>query len=488
MELALLLFSAAVALAKPPSIVFPQFSASGESVADGALFQIQLPVSGPLHASFVFSDPLGTEHSCSSERSANWQRTEFELTGRFTVAELAACVDSSADGEFEGQLYLWNADTQSSNGVACRTLPFHYDGVAVMTVQDSEAELSIPSLSWSPSGLMLLEVAYSSPLAYIVNVSNTELTYLGMTLMQDEEHRSEQRLHFSSDQGALNLHSTVHLILDTEQELLFTIVLELGDGELLADNEHGSVDMMIFKDKELREPYISSALSGEELAEGSDVCVVIQDVTGAQLDAGSARICSSASGAINQNGGTCSFSAFPDTITLEIFNYGQGFVNWDLEPEIRDSASRSQVVFCFRPKMLSQMVHVLEVEVNRPGHNNQKRHFDWWVGNHTHGFWFHCPDGYHWDSVWDHCSPDGVWGSLWIWALVAAAFAFLIFCLCISWVNGKIGGDGWFFYQPAKTATPTVNPTVGNRLGAHAQGRSVMRIHDAQKKKKPVDY
>jgi len=446
MKALLLFLLAALTHAREPVVLFPTAQLSGVSSNEGIGFAIEIPDGYSVYATFS-SDSPSEDDPCSTSLSQHWSRVESAYLALFSSAEIMECTHNSAEsGEFQSALRVWYS--RSGEYLAMKSLPFSWDGKDFEVATDSPATFELSDLSWAPSGVTIIEVAYISAdnaIASATLESSVKVELLGVTVMRNESNGYEQRIHFVSPSGALRENDQVSLILDNGQEIIFTLQLALSLGELMPN--HGSVEMLTFKDISLKQPYISSYLSGESIAEGGNVCVVVQDVTGSAIDISAARICSSPSQLFTPDGG-CSTSPAPDVQTLSIFDRSVDYVNAELHPEIRDTASRSQSIFCFKAVKLSENVHLLEVELVN-SNNQQKRHWGSWSGNHTDGFWFHCADGHHWDWSLGHCQSGFnmiLWGAFAVIVLVA------IFVCCLCYNNGNYWGDNSFFGHASATS------------------------------------
>ena len=467
--LALLLLPLLVA-ARPPAILFPEFQLSAESTEAGYRFLVEIPQGYTVYGSFT-DDPFTDPDECSTAHSS-WTHSADKLSADLSFDAVKSCLDG-----WEGSFYAWISKGDSV--VAMKSLTLSWVSEQLQIGQDAQASIEVSELSWSPGGVMLLELSYSSEFYAIVNASlesSRSLELLGLTITANNSQQDyEQRLHFLSEAGAMRENDLVWLTLENGQELLFTVQLALEDGELMPDR-HG-VEMMTFKDAALTQPYIASVLGGESLAEGQQVCVVLQDTTGSQVSAGSARICSSYASDLSLET-ACSSSAAADLVSLEIFNRAADYVNDRLSPEIRDSASRSQAVFCFSPIKLSERVHILEVDLESHLGLLQRRSFEW-HGNHSDGMWFHCAYGYHWDAYFYQCRPSGFWNSTILWGAVAVVFVVFVCGAMLFYTEGTLWPDHeWetgHHAPPTPVATGAVS--VANIMAGITEYRVPQRKH-----------
>lgn len=463
----LLLLLAGLVAARPPALIFPEFQLSVTSLDAGYRFLVEVPAGYTVYGSFT-DDPFTDPDECSTAHPV-WEHSSGQIRADLSASAVHTCLDS-----YSGAFYAWVSKGDSV--VSMKSIPLTWIDEELQIGRDAEADLSVSELSWSPGGVMLLELGYSSEYYAIVNASleSTEsLELLGVTITANNSQQDyEQRLHFLSEAGAMRENDLVWLSLESGQELVFTIQLALEDGELMPSS-HG-VEMMTFKDAELTQPYIASVLGGESLAEGSQVCVVLQDTSGAQVEAGSAQLCSSYSSDLVLET-ACSSATGGDLVSLEIFNRAADYVNERLSPEIRTSASRSQAVFCFNPIKLSERVHILEVHLaSQLG--LVRRSFEW-HGNHSDGMWFHCAYGYHWDSFLYQCRPSGFWNSTILWGALALVFVLIAFGLLIFYTGGHVWpGHEWESpHHSAPVATGKIS--VANIMAGYTEYRIPERKH-----------
>jgi hypothetical protein len=459
-----------LAIARPPVVLFPEFQLSVSSTDVGYRFLVDVPPGFTIYGSFT-DDPFTDPDECSTAHSA-WTHGPTQLSADLSADAVSACLDETG-----GAFYAWVS--KGEGVIAMKSLPLAWSGESLLVGQDARASIEVSELSWSPGGVMLLELGYSSEFYAITNASlesarNLELLALTITANNSQQNY-EQRLHFLSESGAMRENDLVWLTLENGQELLFTVQLALEDGELMPDR-HG-VEMLTFKDAELTQPYIASVLGGESLAEGQRVCVVLQDTTGSQVSAGSARLCSSYSSDLSLET-ACSSSSAEDLVSLEIFNRAADYVNDRLDPELRDSASRSQAVFCFSPIKLSERVHILEVDLASHLGLLQRRSFEW-HGNHSDGMWFHCAYGYHWDAYFYQCRPSGFWNSTILWGAVALVFVVFVCGAMLYYTEGHLWPD--HEWETGHNAPPTPVATgavsVANIMAGITEYRLPQRKH-----------
>lgn len=441
-------------LARPPAVIYPEFQLSIEEDDFGCRIRVGVPEGCTVYSSFAF-DPLIEPDPCSSSHDS-WKREPGLLSVELTHEDVLSCLHQDSGG-----LYAWVS--RADNIVSMKKLPIWVEEGRLTFAQDVDVQLSVAELSWAPSGLMILDVGFRSEQTAIVEVlmqSSESLSFVGLTTTANNSAEDyEQHLHFTSEDGAMRENDLVVLRLDNEEELMFTLQLALQDGEVLPDRH--PVEMIPFKDAELREPYIASVLGGESIAEGAQVCVLLQDTTGAQIDAGSARICSSPTSDLTLSL-ACTASQALDLISLEIFNRAEDYLNEILAPKIIDSPSRSQAVFCFSPIKLSDRVHILEVDLDTAEGQLTRRSFEW-HGNHSDGLWFHCADGYHWNPYFYQCRADGWWNTALLWGALALVVLVLLFGAMLYYANGHwLGGHEWESPHHGKrkvVATGTVSTT-----------------------------
>lgn len=450
-----------LAVARPPAVLYPQIGIEVyQERPDSYFFGISnLNADWTVYGSFT-ERPVNGPDECSTAHS-QWSRQDNSLSTTMSRDKLAGCL-----GQESGAFYVWM--TWAGQPVAMRSIPISVlDGELAIT-EDQPLGLTVEDLSWVPSGVMLLEVGFRSDQHAIANVSlesAESLALIGMTTtVNNSESGVEQRIHFTSDAGAMRENDGVRLTLDNGQTVYFTIQLALQDGELLPDRHR--VEMIPFKDSALREPYIASVLGGESVEEGSQICVLIQDTSGAQLDAGSARICSSASSDLSLRL-ACTASQVVDMVSLEIFNRAANYLNSQLSPEIIDSPSHSQAVFCFSPLKLSTRVHILEVELDTPAGQLTRRSFEW-HGNHSDGMWFHCASGYHWNPYFYQCRANGWWNGALLWGALALVVLVLAFGALLYYAGGHwLDSHEWESPHHKLRATGTVS-TVNIAAGLTA--------------------
>lgn len=372
-----------------------------ESYSDGRLEQ-----RGSCSNLVAGTDAAAIERSASSGQFMSkvtqhqWSRSSSgELatySRRFSLEELRGCADYTGHpvlhqtgDSFAGTFYISLVQlSRSSDGTVsnfARYVQPHQFVLAsdgrVRSVSGMEYMFEIDWIgtTWTPDNEVLVQLnsaviplgantgRFDAASVELVAESGSPLRLMALSdCDQDIVNECHQTwyLHTASLAGSYRLGA--QLVASNGPSMLVTAMVSIALEQEEKPAQQRGVEGLIFRDEEMKVPYLSTALDSSSVTEGDSVCVMLQNNEGQEITARAARICSSHDGDLESSSGStlsgCNTPGATSVVEAVIFDNDRNERSSVFEPVFRSLERASQKAFCFTAKKLSENNHVLEIE------------------------------------------------------------------------------------------------------------------------------
>ena len=342
-----------------------------------------------------------TQHQWS--RSSNGELATYSR--RFSLEELRGCTDYTGNpvlhqngDAFAGTFYISLVQlSRSSDGAlsnfARYVQPHQFvlasDGrVRSVSGMEYGFEIDWIGTTWTPDNEVLVQLNsavipfgqntghFDAASVELVAESGSPLRLMTLSdCDQDIVNECHQTwyLHTAGLAGTYRLGA--QLVASNGPSMLVTAMVTIALEQEEKPAQQRGVEGMIFRDDEMKVPYLSTALDSSSVTDGDRVCVMLQNNEGQEITARAARMCTSHDGDLESSSGStlsgCNTPGATSVVEAVIFDNDRNRRSSEFEPVFRTLERASQKAFCFTAKKLSENNHVLEIEYYTEGDETQ---------------------------------------------------------------------------------------------------------------------